>query len=105
MNNDSTKWKLKPSNMILTAKEREWLNWAISGAMDVLDDDNWLDDNEDALTVSGQIEDMRYRLQEQAMDMVKSNGTIEQARADKRVLNSLNDKLLKSGYYTEKYHQ
>ena len=97
-------WLLKPPNAGLAAGEREWFAWAEAGAKDVLDDPNWLADNGDALTVAGQLEDMRYRLEEQAPDVAEMDATDAQRRGRRRSLNSLLCKLEQCGYWNECSH-
>lgn len=96
-------WKLKEPQVELSKGEREWFDWALSGAQEALDDENWLADNDDALTVEGQIEDMRYRLEEQGHDMLESLAR-EEERTKRRTLNSLNKRLKECGYYDPANH-
>lgn len=94
----SDEWRLREPDIRLSAAEREWFEWARSGACDVLGDPDWLADNEDALTVGGQLADMRYRLEEQAPDVAETG-------ARKRVLASLLRKLGSAGWFNEGYHE
>lgn len=94
-------WKLLPPTVSLTSREREWFDWAVTGAEDVLQDDSWLEDNEDALTIEGQIADMRYRLEEQSYSMTPDGGVNGWT---KRTLDNINDKLETSGYWKKEFH-
>lgn len=98
-------WALKVPTVALTAQEAEWYDWAASGAEDVLTDEGWLADNDDALMVTGQLDDMRYRLEEQGPDVAEDDANSEQRVAGRcRVLASLVRKLEASGWFTEEYH-
>lgn len=103
MTTTDPQWLLEEPSVRLTPGEREWFEWAVAGAQDVLGDEGWLEDNEDALTVAGQIEDLRYRLETQGYDVTKGVST-EQAKVGVRTLNSLNKKLRESGYWNEDFH-
>lgn len=98
-------WLLKEPTVALSRAEREWFDWAAEAAKSVLDDDDWLADNDDALTAGGQLLDMRYRLEEQAPDVAETDATDAQLRGRKRSLASLLYKLERSGYWTESYHK
>lgn len=99
-------WLLKDPSVALTKAEREWFDWAVEGAREVLSDQTWLADNDDALTVEGQLLDLRYRLETQAYDMTDGAPAFgSNPGAARRVLNSLNAKLEDSGYWNKGSHQ
>jgi hypothetical protein len=89
------KWRVPQTEVPLTPKERELLDWAEDGAKDVLTDEDWLRDNPDAGTAAGQVEDVRQRLVDQAPDVFEGAG-------NKRVIGSLINKLKQSGYFEPK---
>lgn len=99
-----TAWLLKEPSVLLTKGEREWFEWAVDGARDALEDEGWIADNDDALTVAGQLLDMRYRLETQGHDMLDTQ-TLEEERAGRRTLNALNKKLTNAGYWDEAFHK
>lgn len=101
---DQPDWKLRDPTSKLTPKEQEWFDWAKEGASDALNDQSWLRDNEDALTPEGQIEDMRYRLEDQAHDVAETDSTMEQARARHRSIESLLGKLRSEKYFDRESH-
>lgn len=94
-------WRLDQPSVKLSPKEREWFEWAESGAKEVLTDPDFTRDNPDVDTVRGQLEDMRYRLEEQAADMISGAGTVEQSRIERRTLNSLLKKLEGAKYFEQ----
>jgi chromosome segregation ATPase len=98
-------WKLKEPIIKLTGQEREWFSWAVEGGKEALTDEAFVADNEDASTIAGQIEDMRYRLEEQAQDVAETDATVAALRGRRRAINSLLDKLRASGYFAESFHQ
>jgi len=103
-------WKLRDprdAGLRLSQQQNEWLEWALSGADEVLDDDAWLADNDDALTVDGQIADMQYRLETQGEAVAENNcnGDSESVIAGRcRSLRSLARKLTAAGYFDSDYH-
>ena len=101
---ETEKWLLREPMISLTLGEREWFEWATAGAKDILEDDAWLADNDDALTVSGQLLDLRYRLETQGHDMTEHLSDSER-RAGRRTLNALNAKLEAAGYWNEEFHK
>lgn len=101
---DQPDWKLRDPTSKLTPKEQEWFDWAKEGASDALNDQSWIRDNEDALTPEGQIEDMRYRLEDQAHDVAETDSTMEQARARHRSIESLLEKLRSEKYFDRESH-
>lgn len=100
-----TGWLLKDPGVALTTGERDWFDWAVSGAQDVLTDEDWLADNDDALTIEGQLLDLRYRLEGQAPDVAQTDATSEQLRVRMRSLKSLLQKLEASSYWDEGFHK
>lgn len=77
----------------LTGNERYWWDWAIHGLIDVLDDEDFLRDNPDMVTLAGQIDDLKYRLTNQAYDVAETDADSTELGGRKRTLNSLNKKL------------
>lgn len=60
---------ISPTN--LTQPERECFDWAVSGLEEALDDSLFVQDNPGIETdAESQLEDLLYRLEEQAKDMI-----------------------------------
>lgn len=97
-------WKLKDPSVKLTKSEQEWFDWAHSGAKDIIDEPSWRQDNPDWDTHTGQLEDIKYRLQEQAYAVAETDATHGQLKGRTRVLDSLNNKLEKSGFFKPETH-
>jgi len=105
MRADEERWMLGDPKSKLTPKEKEWYDWAIEGAKDALLDESFLQDNPDALTVQGQIDDMLYRLEEQAESVAETDAPTDQALAARiRSARSLVEKLRAEGYFNSSYH-
>ena len=78
----------------LTKGESELWEWATGGMECALDDDDFMRDNPDMVTVEGQLEDMKYRIGTQSLDMAKQAATeYQQETAAIRVATSLLEKL------------
>jgi hypothetical protein len=98
-------WKLKKPSVQLTKEQSEWFSWAEEGAKSALDDEDWLLDNDDADTIRGQIDDMKYRIDCQARDVAETDATVEQLRGRLRCIDCLMKKLNEIGYFAEEYHK
>jgi len=87
----------KDPPIALAKAELKWWNWAINGLISVLEDENFIMDNPDIGTKAGQLADLKYRLEVQALEVAETDAS-EQERA---AINSLTKKLRKAKFYLE----
>lgn len=94
----------------LTMKERDLFNWALEGVEGGIADEQLVADSlaegSDMSKVDGQLDDLRYRLEDQAKDMVENDAKTPQEIAGRlKTINSLLAKLKKEKYFDPSSHQ